>query len=267
MFGYVKVYEDELLVRNLKKYKNAYCALCKQIGCYSQIARLMLSYDMVFCVLLSESTIPEINKKCKHMCLKNCRKTCGDETLKYLAAVSIILQYHKLNDDVIDGKKTRKYLMWAIESGYKRAKNEYPEIDNRIKITMDKLLFLESENSTEWDILDNCFSQILYDIFAFSPKQDSFTEIRCIISKHVAAWVYWFDMIQDYEEDRKEGNYNTILYFEEKYAKDKITTLLMNHLSEAETLCELLPFSDEVAIIKNIISVGLPQQMKTAGLL
>ena len=52
MFGYVKISEDELLVRNLKRYKSAYCALCKQMGCYSQLSRMMLSYDMFLCTAL-----------------------------------------------------------------------------------------------------------------------------------------------------------------------------------------------------------------------
>ena len=67
MFGYVKVYEDELLVRNWKRYKHAYCALCRQIGCYSQAARMMLSYDMVFCVTLAEAAIPDEDRHCRHI--------------------------------------------------------------------------------------------------------------------------------------------------------------------------------------------------------
>lgn len=267
MFGYVRISEDELLVRNWKKYKNAYCALCKQIGCYSQAARVMLSYDMVFCVLLVESDIPPEDRKCRRKWLKSCKKCCGDKKLQYMAAVSIILQYHKLKDDFIDGKRNRRFLMKAIERGYRKAKEDFPEIESRVAATMVRLVELENKKCTDWETLDRCFSNILYDVFICAPEKDAFSEVRGRLSRHVAAWVYWFDMLQDLEDDRKEGAYNSILLHEnEPEAIKHIHELLIKHIVEAEALCELLPYSDEIEIIRNIITVGLPKQMRVAGI-
>lgn len=266
MFGYVKICEDELLVRNHKKYKNAYCALCKQIGCYSQVSRLMLSYDMVFCVLLSGTTIPQDNLKCKRKSLKRCKKCHVGEELRYWAAVSIILQYYKLQDDVNDGKKSRRFIMYAIENGYKKAQKDFPAIDAKVKSAMNHLLELEKGNCIDWKTLDSCFPGIMQDAFLCAPIPDEFASIKGQIAKHIAAWVYWFDMIQDLEEDRSTNNYNIILCLPEKEAKERIYQLLMNHLCAAEKLCNLLPFSDEVSIIQNIIGIGLPQQMQEIGI-
>ena len=266
MFGYVKIYEDELLVRNLKKYNQAYCALCRQIGCYSQVARMMLSYDMVFCVLLSEADIPEENRHCKKV-FRHCKKCCGGLRLQYIAAVSIILQYYKLMDDVMDGKKSRRFLMYAIERGYKKAKNDFPEIEEKIASAMRQLAKLEGAKCKDWEELGMCFPNILYDILLCSPEPDEFIEIRGQLSRHVAAWVYWFDMLQDLDEDKKEGNYNTILLYEDEAdTKQKVVKMLVYHLSEAETLCDLLPCTDEIAIIRNIVTAGLPKQMAEAGI-
>ena len=267
MFGYVKISEDELLVRNWKKYKNAYCALCRQIGCYSQVARMMLSYDMVFCVLLAESEISQEDRKCRHKWFRHCKKACGDRKLQYMAAVSIILQYHKLNDDVIDGKRNRKYLMKAIEKGYRQAKEDFPEIEERVASAMTRLLKLENERCIDWDTLEMCFPNILYDVFDCAPEKDEFAEVRGRLSRHVAAWVYWFDMLQDLDDDRKEGNYNTILLHEnENDAVKHIHGMLLQHIADAETLCELLPYTDETAIIRNIVTIGLPKQMIASGI-
>lgn len=267
MFGYVKICEDELLVRNWKKYKHAYCALCRQIGCYSQIARMMLSYDMVFCVLLAESQIPDEDRHCKKKWFRHCKKQCGDRKLQYIAAVSIILQYHKLNDDVIDGKKSRKYLMYAIEKGYKKAKADFPEIEDKVASAMAKLIELECEECRDWDSLGMCFPNILYDVFLCAPEKDEFAEIRGRLSRHIAAWVYWFDMLQDLEDDRNEGNYNTILLYEDEAAAiAHIHEMLFQHITNAEELCDLLPCTDEVMIIRNIITIGLPKQMMEAGI-
>ena len=267
MFGYVRICEDELLVRNWKKYKHAYCALCRQIGCYSQAARMMLSYDMVFCVLLAEAQIPDEDRHCKRKWFRHCNKQCGDRKLQYMAAVSIILQYHKLHDDVIDGKKSRKYLMGAIEKGYKKAKADFPDIEGKVASAMEKLVELEGAKCKDWDALGMCFPNILYDVFLCAPEKDEFAEIRGRLSRHVAAWVYWFDMLQDLEDDRKEGNFNVILLHEdEASAKDKIVSLLIHHIGAAEELCELLPYTDEATIIRNIVTLGLPRQMTAAGI-
>lgn len=267
MFGYVRICEDELLVRNWKKYKHAYCALCRQIGCYSQAARMMLSYDMVFCVLLAESQIPDEDRHCKKKWFRHCKKQCGDRKLQYMAAVSIILQYHKLNDDVIDGKKSRKYLMRAIEKGYKKAKADFPEIEEKVASAMAKLVELERDKCMDWDTLGMCFPNILYDVFLCAPEKDEFAEIRGRLSRHVAAWVYWFDMLQDLKDDRKEGNYNTILlYADEEAAIAHIREMLLHHIADAEELCDLLPCTDETMIIRNIVTIGLPKQMVDAGI-
>lgn len=61
MFGYVKVAEDDLKVKEYKRYKKYYCDLCRHIANYSQIARMMLSYDMVFFSLLLE---PDATSEC-----------------------------------------------------------------------------------------------------------------------------------------------------------------------------------------------------------
>ena len=54
MFGYIKIFENQLRVCDLKAYKGVYCGLCRRIATYSQTARLMLSFDMVFLAMLSE---------------------------------------------------------------------------------------------------------------------------------------------------------------------------------------------------------------------
>ncbi|MEQ2512060.1 DUF5685 family protein [Faecousia sp. CLA-AA-H192] len=268
MFGYVKVYEDELLVRNWKRYKHAYCALCRQIGCYSQAARMMLSYDMVFCVTLAEAAIPDEDRHCKKGIFRHCKKCCGDEMLQYMGAVSVILQYYKLKDDVLDGKKSRKLLMCAIEDGYHKARKAYPEIEAKISDAMRNVAALEQRYCTDWEQLDHCFSDILYQVFLCAPRKDEFTDIRAQLSRHTAAWVYWFDMLQDLEEDRKEHTFNAILLHEdEDSAISRVKALLIMHITEAEALCELLPYTDNMAIIQNIVANGLPRQMLDAGIL
>lgn len=75
-------------------------------------------------------------------------------------------------------------------------------------------------------------------------------------------------MLQDLEEDRKEHTFNAILLHEdEDSAISRVKALLIMHITEAEALCELLPYTDNMAIIQNIVANGLPRQMLDAGIL
>jgi len=53
MFGYVTVNQDELKIKEWKRYRAYYCGLChvlKEVA--GQKARLTLSYDMTFLTML-----------------------------------------------------------------------------------------------------------------------------------------------------------------------------------------------------------------------
>lgn len=266
MFGYVKIVEDELLVRQHKMYKNCYCALCKQIGCYSQLSRLLLSYDMTFLALLEDPDIPVLNKHCKGKFHRRCKRCAGDEKLKYSAAVSIILQYQKLQDDVIDGKKSRRFIQRALQRGFMRARKDFPETEAMIADAMAELLALEKEKCTDFDHLEKVFCSIFSNMFMNAPYSDPYMEVKAGIAYHVAGWIYLFDMFQDVEDDRKTGNFNVLLLKDEGLAKEELKSRLIMHLEKAEVLCNVLPYSDNTAIISNIITLGLLQQMIAVGM-
>ena len=53
VFGYIRVRESELRVRELSLYRAAYCGLCRSLGreC-GQVSRIYLSYDLTFMALV-----------------------------------------------------------------------------------------------------------------------------------------------------------------------------------------------------------------------
>ena len=53
MFGYVTVCEQELKVKDLKKYRAYYCGLCRTLKeDYGFMGQMTLTYDMTFAVIL-----------------------------------------------------------------------------------------------------------------------------------------------------------------------------------------------------------------------
>lgn len=263
MFGYIRIAEDELRVRELKKYKTFYCGLCKQIANYSQFARMMLSYDMVFFSLLIEATSPTDTKMCRHKMFRHCRKACGDEKLKYIAAISVILQYYKLQNDYFDGEKKKRYMLYAIYKGYKRASSDFPNIEARVKTAMDELYALEKDKCSVFTDLETCFSSMFFDFFASYENADDYKEIRGKLAYHVAAWVYWYDMYADIGKDRKSGDFNAILLQEDvSEGKQWVWERLLYHLDSAEKMLNLTPYNDNISILYNIVTLGMPMQMQ-----
>lgn len=261
MFGYVKIAEDELKVKELKRYKNYYCGLCRQIACYSQASRLMLSYDMVFLALLIESEEPQDMRTCRRKVFKRCKKMCGDTKLQYISAISIILLYYKLQNDVQDGERFKSLFMGIISSGYRQASADFPEIHNKIASSMQTLYCLEKQKCSSFTDLEHCFASCFFDMFTLAPVGDEFASIRAQIAYHVAAWVYLFDMLQDLEKDRKHGDFNAILLqSNEEAGKAEVIEMLTAHMFKAAELMDCLPYSFNVPILQNIVSLGLPLQ-------
>ena len=53
MFGYVRPYTPELLVKDNELYRATYCGLCRTMGkTTGKLSKLALSYDFVFLALL-----------------------------------------------------------------------------------------------------------------------------------------------------------------------------------------------------------------------
>lgn len=263
MFGYVKVAEDELKVKEVKRYNSYYCGLCRQIACYSQASRLMLSYDMVFLALLMEADTPQDMKACKRKVFRRCKKACGDLKLKYIAAISIFLLYYKLKNDVLDGERIKSFYMGVISPGYKKAAAEYPEIHEKIASSMQMLYVLEQQKCKDFMVLEQCFAGCFSDMFALAPGEDAFSSVRGEIAYHVAAWVYLFDMLEDMEKDRASNDFNAILLQDdEEKGRSELSGRLTAHIARAAELIELLPYSPNTAIVTNIVALGLPVQQE-----
>ncbi len=119
MFGYVKVFRDELRFKDNSLYRRYYCELCRSIGSYSEFSRLFLSYDITFFMMLGIiDGVPCESSKCCGM-LKCKSKQC-DGAYDFFAAFGIALIYHKLNNDILDGSFPKRIPIALIKRSYKK---------------------------------------------------------------------------------------------------------------------------------------------------
>ena len=132
MFGYVKTNKPEMKIKEYEAYRGLYCSLCKAMGRHFGIlARLTLSYDATFLLLARLSfsgTVPCFEGgRCHFNPTKKCNycKNASEE-LRYAAAVSMMLFYFKVRDNISDSGFFKKILMYLIlpwaTMKYKKAK-------------------------------------------------------------------------------------------------------------------------------------------------
>ena len=158
MFGYIRPAYPELKLREYEAYRACYCGLCRALGSrYGLVARMILNYDFVLLVMLlwqPDEPVRFANARCP---VKLCRKrpycrSCA--AMEKSAAMSVILAYHKLRDDVRDGGLWKRLGARAasrlLRRAYRKAAGEEPDFDRRVRQSLDALTALETAGRPPW---------------------------------------------------------------------------------------------------------------------
>lgn len=285
MFGYVKAYSPELKMAEFETYKAVYCSLCKVLGKkYGLAAKMTLSYDFTFMALLRLSMDDNFCGYSTMRCVFNPLKKCSclskdNKELEYTAAVSIILFYYKLKDNIADSGffgKLGAYLLLPFASRYrKKAMKNYPEIDIAALEYMTAQAQVESAHEKSFDKASEPTAAFLAKVFA--RKSDSEMDVRVLqqIGMNSGRWIYITDALDDLEKDIKSGSYNPIAQRYSLYgnvSKEQITSAKNNAketlnlyngmLCDALNLLEMKRFS---TILSNITYLGLKNVIENLG--
>lgn len=207
LFGYVKIFKDELKVKDYYTYRAYYCGLCFELGKrHNQITRLSLSYELTALALLLDSLSDEPAQFCQRGCVKRIgkRKTvCENENLAFAADMNILLAYYKLRDDISDNNsfKARIAQIPFLRRAAKIRK-KYPTLCETVKIQLMRLSFLESENCDCIDKAAGEFAKLLESIFA--EKEPALAPLGFAMGR----LVYMLDAYDDMDKDLKNHSYN-----------------------------------------------------------
>ncbi len=264
MFGYVTPLEGELKVKEQLFYKSTYCGLCKCMGkrvCSE--SRLTLSYDMVFLALcrflLTEEKLEFRKGRCAVSPFKKKAILKINPSLEYSAAIGALLAYHNIADDVKDKRGPKKllssFLLFSARRMRKRA--ALTELDAFIGEKLSELDALESSEIVTLDSAAQIFGELLSEIFAYGLEGEK-KLIASEIGLHVGRWIYMADAADDYEKDKKRGEFNPLTEF----SPDRLRTALTLELEGASRALELVvPYDDGIMnVIKNIVYLGMPSR-------
>lgn len=267
MFGYVRIQKSELLVREYDAYKSVYCGLCKQMGKdYSVFSRFILSYDCtfyaIFLMSLRRSCGGFERKHCRFNPLKKCSYCqCGDDAVSKAAALSVILAYYKLEDNIKDSGFFKRLGCRIVRPFFKRwrkkAAQRYPELDEYADRMMEAQSKAEENPDCGLDEAADPTASMLSSVMALEAQDEAQKRLYSQIGYGLGRFIYLIDAADDYNDDVKSGSFNPF-----KNRDEDKSEVMNNNLSQALAMIfdayNLLDLVDFKGIIDNIILKGLP---------
>lgn len=269
MFGYIKVYKDELLVRDYEAYKAVYCGLCQKMGKeYSFLSRFILSYDCTFYAMFLMSQKYKCSgfqrKRCTCNPLKKCTFcTGGEEALSKAAALSVILAYYKLIDDLNDNKFFKRTIIRCVKPVFshwrKKAAKKYPRIDSEAEKMLKNQFKAEGNTNCCLDMAAEPTAVLLSEILSMETEDKSLKQVYSQFGYQLGRWIYLMDAADDLKDDIKKNNFNPFLLENEKgISEEECKVILSRCLAQAYDAYNLLDIKDFKGILDNIILKGLP---------
>ncbi len=281
MFGYVRPFPSELLVKEYEQYKAVYCQLCRVLGKeYGWLARFSLSYDCTFYAMLALSVSGAQMTECRRSCaanpLKKCRYLEADgEAYEKAAALSVLLTWHKLRDDRDDEGFFKalgcRLLLPLVSRKAKKAAGKYPKLAELAQAAMDGQAAAEQKRAG----VDECAeptAKLLEGLFGGlagdSPGQKAALEQ---FGYFLGRWVYLMDAADDLAEDARSGKFNPFLLRlglsehkelsaeEKQRAEQECNGALNATLSMVLPPLNLIEMVHFGPIIENVAQKGLPE--------
>ena len=281
MFGYVRPFKPELLVREYSQYKAVYCQLCRVLGQeYGPLARFTLSYDCSFYAMAALSLSGEKPREERARCVMNPLKACTylpapGEAYQNAAALCVLLTYHKLRDNLQDQGFFRSFgsrlLSLPARSMAKKAGRRFPWLAAAVENAMEAQRLAESEAAGP-DPCAEPTAKLLEEVFGRLAGCDE--KLRPALESFgyfLGRWVYLMDAADDLAQDLKEGSFNpfiarlglegeTKLEGEKRRQAEESCNAALNATAARLVLAmNLIPLGDFAPVIENVVTKGLPE--------
>lgn len=273
MFGYVRVNKPEMKVKEYEAYRGIYCSLCRSMRKnFGVLSALTLSYDLTFFSLALMSFGGKVPSFKGGRCPYNPSKRCnycqnGGEELKYAAAVSMMMFYFKVKDNISDGSILKKILMYLILPyaflKYKKAKKLYAEAALIIENAMKEQSVTEKNGTDSPDIAAHSSADALGKLLSLGTEDENIYRFGYGTGK----FVYLCDALDDVEKDIKRKSFNV---FVNKYSlteapseevKKEIKRSLNMCLAMVGEAYEKIENKSLTPLIENIIYEGTENTM------
>lgn len=289
MFGYVRPFKGELLVKEYDAYKGVYCQVCKALGeYYGLLARLTLTYDCTFYALLAlnqrEAAVRAMKKRCTCNPLKKCTYVCpangdayAESCFQKAAALCVIMTAHKLRDNIADENFVKgmgaRFLYWLSRRAMKKAEKDFPFMAEAVRKMMDDQQAAEHAEKVSLDACSAPTAELLETLCAELGTKDSEKAVLRQVGYFLGRWVYIMDAADDLREDLKKRKFNPFiqklelsdflggeLSKEQRDNADRECNAVLNQtMARLLPASNLLPMGQFSGIIDNVLQKGLPE--------
>lgn len=272
MFGFIRPVKPELKVREVERFKQVYCGLCHAIKeKYGNFHTMFLSYDMTFMALLLsslEEDEPSVTyKRCVASPIIKKPSCTMDSGIEHTANLSVLLNYHKLSDTIMDEKTLKRsaarILKVMAKPAYKKASIENPKADQIMRKCLYELSEIEKANTTSLDKPADAFARLMT-----CAVKDNYSDYTKRVLKqlfyHTGRWVYLIDACADLKDDLKAGLYNPVaLRFglnepDLSKVREPLEITLERSLIDIYNAFQLLDIKRDYELMENIICLGMP---------
>jgi len=278
MFGYVRVFQPDLKVKENEMYRGVYCALCKQLGKrYGFLSRMTLSYDFTFLALLKSSVAVENCRfhQCRCIAHPLKKRNCCDanDAVAFAADAAVLTVYHKCRDSIADDgwwkSLPSRLLLPFAKRAAKKAATLHPDLAAVLEREMTRQSALEKERCSSIDQAAEPTAVMLSAMLAEGEQDEKQRRIMERLGYCLGRWVYLIDAVDDLEEDLQKGRYNPYVLNRSLHAGDaqgitdtkSYALLTLNAcLAECAAAYDLLSVKRFDGILKNVLSCGMSAQ-------
>lgn len=275
MFGYVNVTKSlEEGQRGL--WQTFMCGLCfstKKL--FGNVPRMFISNDINFFNVLFHSIenidVQVEQSRCFSHPIKKRSVLKPTSLTDKIAVGNVILTYLNVYDDVVDGGGTKKKAALSLyKKSYRKAQQQWAELDQVICQRYEQLRDLEKSNCDSLDMVAHSFATLSQDfckLVLTCPNE--FSETLCY---NVGKWIYLIDALDDAKKDLKHNNYNPFVscYKAASVAelcqhKDEISFLMYAVLNRIAQSYNDLNLSKYTCVLNNVLLDSI--RAKTAEVL
>lgn len=279
MFGYLKIYKDEMKLKDIKSYKKKYCALCYGIReNLGYVFSAILNYESVFLYIFLESIIlsnehEKVEFTCSMNPLMRINVEVNTELLEYVSFVNYYLVMLKLKDNYNDEKHSfNRILLYCLQKNkrYLQKEEKYQEVFRKIEHQYVSLYELENREGSSFDTLAETMGNVLQEIVLFFCDFFDVSTDKGRVKKfcgHLGRWVYLIDAYDDFERDGKRNAFNPLNEFgegSEQVALKSGELMLRMMTCKMVEILKTIPISHNQEMIYNIIEYGTIQALQKA---
>ena len=260
MFGYVTASGKELSKEQYSHYSAVYCGICRRIRVQSgNLARIGLSYDMVFLALLLMSLYEPEEESGRNACLLHPLKRrpwVDNPYVRYAADMNVALAYYNFLDDwQDDGKHSAKIMADAFSRHLPEIESRYPRQCSAIRDCIRQLSELEKAGCANPDEPAACFGQLMAQLLTY--EEDLWAPTLQQMGDALGRFIYLLDAAVDYDKDEKKGKYNPYLAMGTGKDWPRWKEYLVLTMGRCTANFEKLPLVQDKALLDNILYSGV----------